>query len=1100
MLGIAHSDMFGHRNYKEILQSGFKSRGSTKESRKIDEAKAKYSFCGYNKSISGIEKVGLSTLESTASFSAIKNLIANGVLGINNREIASPPSFNAEDMNKGREILSDAKRFQGHSGLVREMAEFKALMNNENSELESLKSQSIASFELHQAEVEVLSSQLHEKHLHLEEIESTFNASNSSQEATVNSLKYKLEKLPEELKAIVQSESDYNAANIESKKILAGRFSEIESELVGVEVELEELTKGYKLVTAKYEKMEISAKETAQSEIDKLTTEKDSQLEESGKRITFIGEQKDAALDEFHEIKNHESASIQKELADANLSSKLLQAALNNPESEGIERAKAKSHALIQEQEKLEGSYSKAKDDFHARKDENQTNIDESSHLEREHGKVVSDLAASNGRMSVLMAQKEASEDTVFHQIREKSPAMLGTALKVLTRETLLTVSPGLVFRGDDSPLSFDLDCSKLDSQDFYDEDELKRKIDSTGREIERLEKSEAELTGQINTLLGVIAKNKKAIIALEASVNIELKKRQNKEVEVGKVKLTLDVELENERNRLKELILIETGRYDAARSKVQQFSIEKDQQKELLLAKHADKLQDEIDFKIKVSEQYKDNVFDIKERLQKRLQGIQKSLHADLSDKGVQESELQRITDRRQELYGELDAAGKAKVVVNEFMNWSRDVLSRKPSIEQSIHENTDRLKLVTDEFKAVMLKFKAEQKDLQESYNKVKDKLSSSEGELRDFDSLLSSELARFQSSRIFKIEGMPPLAQDIKISYQMHNSRKDKHFLAGKKCYTKLANALRDMVSLNRALRGLLLQEGIRDIDDSSMWYDYVNAFDLIMNNLLQQQIDLVKEQFARIGVAFITKHQELESLHESINKKGREISRMMNEVAPSFDNIISIEAKIESLVNNKNRIPYREKLRRVSLMAEDIQNSAINSEPDDEYYRLVSSLLRDMQMSPQIKEHGELIDITVILVQEGQEGHEGQSRTGVAKTDKELVTISSVGLSYLLLLMIYVAITKTFKNDDSSRVIWPIDELGKLHSENVRALKIILDKEGIEMFAATPESTTNTLCLFNNLYEVDKNRKMKRYIPQKSALENMNDALGESQHAE
>jgi hypothetical protein len=52
----------------------------------------------------------------------------------------------------------------------------------------------------------------------------------------------------------------------------------------------------------------------------------------------------------------------------------------------------------------------------------------------------------------------------------------------------------------------------------------------------------------------------------------------------------------------------------------------------------------------------------------------------------------------------------------------------------------------------------------------------------------------------------------------------------------------------------------------------------------------------------------------------------------------------------------------------------------------------------------------------------------------------------------------------------------------------------------MFAATPESTTNTLCLFNNLYEVDKNRKMKRYIPQKSALENMNDALGESQHAE
>jgi hypothetical protein len=147
-----------------------------------------------------------------------------------------------------------------------------------------------------------------------------------------------------------------------------------------------------------------------------------------------------------------------------------------------------------------------------------------------------------------------------------------------------------------------------------------------------------------------------------------------------------------------------------------------------------------------------------------------------------------------------------------------------------------------------------------------------------------------------------------------------------------------------------------------------------------------------------------------------------------------------------------------------------------------------------MAPQIKEHGDLIDITIMLEQEGQD------RVSIAKTDKELINISSVGLSYLLLLTVYAAITKTFKNDDSARVIWPIDELGKLHSENVRALKKILDNEGIVMFAATPESTPNTLCLFSNLYEVDKNRSLKRYIPQKSAVDVMNDALGEVGHVE
>ena len=1094
ILGIPHSSQFGHRDYKEILQSGIKVSGATKESRKINETKAQYSFCGYNKSIAGTEKVGHSTLENTASFSAIKSLIANGVMGINDRNIATPPRFSSDEMNKGRETLSDAKRFQNHSGLVREMGEFKALMDDERLELGVLKSKAIASFEFHESLVATLSEQVNKKHLLLESNKTSFNSQESAHTTAVNGLTYKLEKLSGDLQAIVDTETEYSSMNIESKKILAGRVVELEKELKDVEAELADLTKGHKRVTAKYVQMGVSAKEKAQDEIDGLTVKKDAQLAEFESRVEAIRLKKDAALDAFHESKSQEALSIQTEIAETKGAVALLKLSLKNPESEGIERARSASTSLAQEQSDLEGDYSKAKDKLQQLKDTTQDVSDECGSLADECRKAESDLQSRNDYMEELVAQKEASEDTLFHQIKAYSPVMFGTALKVLTRDALLTISPGLVFRDNNTPLSFDLDCSKLESQEFYDEDELKKKIDQTGRDVERLEAIVANLTGQINTLTGVVLANQKSISALEASVNIALKKRNNKIDEVGKAQLTLDVELESEKNRLEELILIESDKHQTAESKSKKFTIDKDQEKASLIKVYDGKLQAEANAKRSASDQYDGNVKAIRARLDKKLQNIQTSLNADLSDAGVQESELERLGLKIDGVSGELEDARQAEAIVKEFMDWSRDVLSRRPGIELDIQTDGEKLKLMVEEFESVKQEYLANQKELQGSHDALEGRLNASSSELQNFDWLISNELSSFSGSTIFKIEGMPPLAHDIKISYQVHKSREREYFSAGQKCYTRLANALRDMTTLNKALRGLLLQEGIRDIDDSSRWYEYVYAFDLIMNNFLQQEIDLVEEKFARIGVDFITIHQELESLHESINKKGREISRMMNEVAPSFDNIISIEAKIESLVNNKNRIPYRDKLRTVALMAEDIQVGSLKSEPSDEYYRLVSSLLREMQMAPQIKEHGDLIDITIMLEQEGQD------RVSIAKTDKELINISSVGLSYLLLLTVYAAITKTFKNDDSARVIWPIDELGKLHSENVRALKKILDNEGIVMFAATPESTPNTLCLFSNLYEVDKNRSLKRYIPQKSALDVMNDALGEVGHVE
>lgn len=1092
--GISHSSQYGHSDYKEILQSGIRIAGSSKDSRKTNETKAKYSFCQYNKTISGTEKVGQSTLENKASFDGIKSLIANGVMGMGSQDIASPPRFSFEEMNKGRQILSEARRFLKNSDLVREMGEFKSLFDSENAELSRLKAKSYAAFKFHQSAVELLSKKAEAKATELNDLRQEFEGEDSAHQTEINGLNFRIEGLSQELDAITAKETEYDSTNIESKKVLAGRVAELEAELKSISDELKALTHGYTRVTDEHAEKTAGVIENSQTELDGLASTKNSRSEDSELKASLVRDEQLIALDEFNDEKLLESSIIQAEDAEAGKQLALLKIAFKNPESDGIERARTRIETLSQEEISLNTSHQKAKDRFFELKENNGKSALKKNELIDERGNIRAILKARNDDMDSLLAQKDASKDTVFHQVKEHSPTMLGIALKTLTREALLSTAPGLVFRDSNSPLSFDLDCSKLVTQDFYDEDELKRRIGQAGAEIERLAGEEARLTSQIDELLTILADNKKTLPSLEATVNVEFKKLQQKQFDLKSAGKALDVELEEKKHHIEGLMSAEESKEEIARSKLEKFQADKEIQKTELLSRYALKIQSEVDSKVKIIKQYEANVEEAKQRRQTKLQEIQTSLEADLTDAGVQKEELERISGLKTSAEDYLEKARQANEEVKEYQAWSRDVLSKKPGIEARLKQGSDKLKLAIKSHTALKESYASRKKELQRIFDDLESKLNKSEKERLGFENLNSNELSEIPFSDDFSIDGTPPLADEVKHSYQSLKANKDKYFRDGRRCHLKLSTALRDMTSLSHEMRELLAQEGIVDIDDSSRWHESVYAFALIMNNFLQQEIDIVKEKFARIGVDFITIHEELEATHENINKKGREISNMMNEIAPSFDNLLSIEAKIESNVNNKNQIPYRDKLRSVATMAEDIKNHPAGNEPGDDYYSLVSSLLREMQSAPQIKNYGDLIDITIKLDQEGQD------KINIAKTDKELESISSVGLSYLLLLTVYVAITKTFKSDTAARVVWPIDELGKLHSENVRVLKDILDKEGIVMFSATPETTPNMLCIFKNLYEVDKHRNLKRFPTPKSALEAMDDAISEVSHVE
>lgn len=138
------------------------------------------------------------------------------------------------------------------------------------------------------------------------------------------------------------------------------------------------------------------------------------------------------------------------------------------------------------------------------------------------------------------------------------------------------------------------------------------------------------------------------------------------------------------------------------------------------------------------------------------------------------------------------------------------------------------------------------------------------------------------------------------------------------------------------------------------------------------------------------------------------------------------------------------------------------------PSDDYIdRLesIKSLLGSTGLSVNVKESfGVRIEV------------DDQGQVKVATNDRDLKTISSNGLSYLIMILAYMALANLLRGNRDSVLAWPIDELKDFDKENAISLIQLLRAQNITVLSAFPDADPDILCHYDHTYEIQKETRM------------------------
>jgi hypothetical protein len=102
------------------------------------------------------------------------------------------------------------------------------------------------------------------------------------------------------------------------------------------------------------------------------------------------------------------------------------------------------------------------------------------------------------------------------------------------------------------------------------------------------------------------------------------------------------------------------------------------------------------------------------------------------------------------------------------------------------------------------------------------------------------------------------------------------------------------------------------------------------------------------------------------------------------------------------------------------------------------------------------------------------HSGQTRTFRKAADLERV--SSHGLSYLILCVIFIAFINRIRRQAQVEVVWALDELKDLDLGNIEALLAILRRNAITLVSAFPDPDAEVLALFRHRFSVEEGRRL------------------------
>ena len=1086
--GIDISTQFGIDDYRLIIQSGHPFYHSNKKKQKIiNQVRARFSFPAYGNAMDNIHLVSAAILERKPSIKAIKEVLESILINqgdLNSNELSLQlPGLQIDDWVKGRNAWLAVEAQKGNIDTLIKMA---MEDQEQRKQLAKLKSMTLE-----------LQNRFNKKHREYTEQnqlnQQELSAQNTTLSDTEKNFRKEREKLQSELdekqrqiKNLNDEKRYFEQQNISEKEVLIKRLPQINDYIAQKAQQRNELESGLTDLTAHYACQQTSAKdfyqdkkqsiddykylETArfreqQSELEKDKDKKIKRLERESKVLI---EQLNKKLQEAKENLGYTRASLKNIQAPKEIELELqeYQSLLSDIENDRQEE-QSKYDAFLIEQREVE-----KKQDSEL---ENQRNLArEITHLKEQMAKTRELFQPKEGSLlEFLRHQVEGWEDTIGRVIDPE----------LLKRTDLhpRIISEVLSFYG------LELNLDGIKPPQFTDSAELQKALQLMMEQLEQLEKKQqaSEQLSQnyqksLKQLGNDLARQKMLIHKLAEEARQKQKEREQvlirRKMLIEQEKSTMQAQLSHLETRIaqyQEDIRTQNKNTD---EQVKRVIADCDNKIQTLRAKEATLIENCQKQQQEVLEQYQ------------QKQAAIKAEEADaIKAKGFDDKALTRVRQELTAAESEHKTALEAQVLVSQYHEF----------MEQQWPEHA-RLSIIFDDLQEHYQHIKQTQQQELNTLNNRIERLKNSIYQTREQIDRLDTE-KNLLESLLYKMTDIEPSETTPELT-EIHTSsflttehmtlKNDMQARAksAQAIYNQVRQVLReaDETQPGKFYKQIINELSRNHIADRDEWLFVSGKLNEYLSEGHGAHRDLLRSNAQVVGQDISDFNQQLRRVHSKIEALGRQVTAQTKAVITSFDAIDDLQVRVTSSVD---KLDYWDSLKSFNQIHEQWMALGSASLPGDDYLNLLVNIKNMMGSSGITVNIKNSFDIAVRV------NDQGQIKT--ATNDKQMATLSSNGLSYIYLMLVFMALVNMLRQDKETVITWAIDELRDLDVRNAIALIKLLNNENIMVLSAFPDPDYEILSQYEHTYLLGRKRKLSKFIPADSNDYDIKNLLSKSQ---
>ncbi|MBT5230733.1 MAG: ATP-binding protein [Methylococcales bacterium] len=1070
---IECSGAMSGEDYKLVMQSNTTYNShDRKKNKRINQYRRQYSFCRQGTNMDNVDLITTAILGRTPSLFGIKEIIKTILLNteaIADSEIKLQTS--AKNLQDWANNVSSYQDFDQKLHLIDALNNCKADYDNCKNSLNTV--YSIASAQTQQLASTTEHSDTAVKN---SEIELQKSLQKLASETDVfqqhsSALTHQIENHQKDVTVLTKEHDEWQTKQVESLRQLHQQLPEHQAEKTQKDLRLKQITEGASDIVQQYDQLiadQNSNQQRKQNELNTQNNQISSDAKDQKAQLTERYKDKRATEHQHYEqqLENFEQniktvwqqhASIEAQIPLCQAPSTLLKE--QHQLREHINSAHQKSHHFDESLEQ----------ENHAQQQNNAaiTALAERYHQEQQEKR---QLTSDYESIKHLLSENKGS---LLNFLRDNHPSWTENISKVIPEALLLRkdLQPEVSDTTNTSLYGVQLDLSSVETQRAADEasllkthhtmaqksTELDSRIQQSEQDNKPLIKNQQALSQTINTLL----QNKKAHQKSITNAQIELKQLTDK----------IQLAIASEKQTL-------SSQAKAIKVKI----TSQEQHKRDLTKQHHNQLK-------QIDRQEADEKHDITEACIEQLGLIQKQFNEHsaehllalktleqeklqaLAQNGVDTNTVKALESQLKTVQQKIKQALSAETTIKDYEYWQQHQWSRHSEIIQIIDANNQQLDQINQQWQHDKANQEAHITFCKQRLQQHKTTLSTQQAELNKLLNLneqLKDDNAAYQTTDI-NITSLHT-AEWLMNEYLQLKDQLRQYQNTGRKQYNSLIKTMKQHINSSAEQYANRMEAEISKLQHlpEEYWLHSVEQLTQYAETGHREDKDNLVIYFQGHGANITDYFSKLKDTDKKINGIGNKITHRISELSSNIKELGELEVKISSKLTTLDYWLYLEKFSERYTTWHSRDHDVL---PDDdliEQLKNIADIIAETGLNISIINH---FDVTIYVTDQGKKTH--------ARTDDELKNISSTGLSYLIIIMIYTAMANMLRGRSETSLIWPVDELKNFSEDKIDKIMQFLNRYDITIFSAFPDPDPDVFKHYQHKYLVGKGRQLISY---------------------